>query len=782
MKGKVKNRFFIDLTVVSLILLLLPGYATTQVPLKMNYQGYLTDSKGNPIHGKVKIIFSIYDSLLMVKPIWSETQSVEVVNGVYSVNLGHVNPLDLPFDKPYHLGVKVESDAEMTPRSELTSVGYAITADRALDLVCIGCVSQSELDFTPGDITGVTAGTGLTGGGTSGDVTLNVGAGTGITVAAETVSVNTSTIQSRVSGTCPGGSSIGAVNVDGTVSCETDDVGIGDITGVIAGTGLIGGGTTGDVTLSLAGNYGDGSAYDTRFVNVTGDTMFGALLVDGDINTSGVYKLGGVAILSTSDDNTFLGYYAGENNTGNMNTFLGYDAGEEHTTGNENTLVGMSAGVYNSSNSYNTFVGSYAGYISSGDNNIFLGRRAGYQNSGSYNTFLGNAAGFYNEGLNNTFIGYYAGNSNSTGFLNTFLGSYAGSSNYNGYNNTFLGSYAGIENVNGYYNTFIGSKAGLFNTTGHSNTFIGEHAGSQNNGNSNTFVGNHAGYSNTEGTSNTFIGSSAGYYNTEGNSNTFVGMNAGASNTTGHANTFLGTSAGEYNTTGLLNVFIGYSAGLNETGSHKLYIDSSDTSSPLIYGDFTYNEVTINGSLNVTGSKSFIQPHAKDPTKEIVYIATEAPEAVVMYRGGAQLKEGMAVIELPEHFSVVAAEEGLQVQVTPTEDCNGIFVKNKNKERIEIKELMNGKSNAKFDYFITAIRAGFEDHKPVVANTNFRPKENETISAFEERFSGDDMNTKAMKAMLISNGILSKEGELNMKLVKRLGWTVKEAELAKIQD
>ena len=107
---------------------------------------------------------------------------------------------------------------------------------------------------------------------------------------------------------------------------------------------------------------------------------------------------------------------------------------------------------------------------------------------------------------------------------------------------------------------------------------------------------------------------------------------------------------------------------------------------------------------------------------------------------------------------MVAAENGIQVQVTPTEDCHGVFVQKKSRERIEIKELMKGKSNAKFDYLITAVRAGYQDHKPVVANTNFRPTANEKAKDFEARYAGEDMNTKAMRAMLISNGILTQDG------------------------
>ncbi|MGY8771681.1 MAG: YadA-like family protein, partial [Pirellulales bacterium] len=48
------------------------------------------------------------------------------------------------------------------------------------------------------------------------------------------------------------------------------------------------------------------------------------------------------------------------------------------------------------------------------------------------------------------------------------------------------------------------------------------------------------------------------------------------------------------------NVFIGYDAGSSETGSNTLYIDNSDTSAPLIKGDFNANALKVNGTLAVT--------------------------------------------------------------------------------------------------------------------------------------------------------------------------------------
>jgi hypothetical protein len=225
----------------------------------------------------------------------------------------------------------------------------------------------------------------------------------------------------------------------------------------------------------------------------------------------------------------------------------------------------------------------------------------------------------------------------------------------------------------------------------------------------------------------------------------------------GHWYGFKGISSGGY---GVL--------GQNTPSGNYGYLGTS------YWAGYFSGDVHVDGDLSASGSKPFVQPHRDDPSKEIVYISAEAPEAVVLLRGTAQLKDGDVTIEIPEHFRMVAAEEGVQVQVTPIEDCNGMFVANKSHERIEVRELMGGKHNAKFDYLITAVRAGFEEHQAVTENKHFKPGENESAEDFEKRFSKDDMSTRATQALLISNGILTEDGKLNMAKVSELGWTLAE--------
>jgi hypothetical protein len=140
------ERVLVGLLGLVLWLTLLSSIGYAQIPHKMNYQGYLTNAAGVPINGTVQMVFSIYNVSSGGSPLWTETHSVTVSQGVYSVILGEgtiPNPINLLFDTTYYLGVRAGTDPEMTPRKILTSVGYAF---QALNSEMLGGQKLSDLD------------------------------------------------------------------------------------------------------------------------------------------------------------------------------------------------------------------------------------------------------------------------------------------------------------------------------------------------------------------------------------------------------------------------------------------------------------------------------------------------------------------------------------------------------------------------------------------------------------------------------------------------------------
>ena len=161
----------------------------------------------------------------------------------------------------------------------------------------------------------------------------------------------------------------------------------------------------------------------------------------------------------------------------------------------------------------------------------------------------------------------------------------------------FVGEGAGInDDLAARSNVAIGYNSLNQNTTGNNNVAIGTGALEKNTASFNTAVGRRALNSVTTGYTNAAFGESTLRASTTGFENTAFGQASLRFNVTGNRNTVVGSAAG-YNNTGSANIFFGYQAGFNETGNNKLYIENSNSATPLIYGDFASNHITINDSL-----------------------------------------------------------------------------------------------------------------------------------------------------------------------------------------
>ncbi|MEI6412326.1 MAG: hypothetical protein WCR52_23245 [Bacteroidota bacterium] len=94
----------------------------------LSIQGVLQKFNGSAVDdGEYDITFKLYTTDAGGTALWSETQTVPVTGGVYGVLLGAVNPLTVPFDQPYYVGLTIPGGPEHTPRTRLTAAPYALS-------------------------------------------------------------------------------------------------------------------------------------------------------------------------------------------------------------------------------------------------------------------------------------------------------------------------------------------------------------------------------------------------------------------------------------------------------------------------------------------------------------------------------------------------------------------------------------------------------------------------------------------------------------------------------
>ncbi|MBC7582078.1 hypothetical protein H7097_04420 [Aeromicrobium sp.] len=139
MRQKYKQLFVcfgILVAITAAVSVITPANTNAAVNQQINFQGKLANPDGtNVTDGNYSIVFSIYSVASAGTAIWTETQgTVAVSGGNFQVQLGSVNTALASLvdfnTTPLYLGVKIGTDAEMTPRVQFTAAPYALNSDK----------------------------------------------------------------------------------------------------------------------------------------------------------------------------------------------------------------------------------------------------------------------------------------------------------------------------------------------------------------------------------------------------------------------------------------------------------------------------------------------------------------------------------------------------------------------------------------------------------------------------------------------------------------------------
>lgn len=545
-----------------------------------------------------------------------------------------------------------------------------------------------------GTITGVTAGTDLTGGGATGTVTLNLDTTKVPTLGSANSFTGNQTITGNVtaSGAINGGTAsftgavtTGAQTVKGNIS-ETGNI---TSTGSVSGTsGSFSGNNTSEILHVTQSGNGHAIVASTSYVDgaalygFNSSTSTNAIAVVGQtVSSTGIGVYGNASAAGATG---VEGTQAGTNGTGVWGIASGASGVSDGVLGDAHSASGI--GVFGR----NFFAGvAVEGSANNGGVGVF-GQGAKYGVYG--NTFTSGGIGVYGSAPAGALAAEFLG----TTFLNGAVG--VGTSTPQATVNLNNGSTATTDALLVGNNTTKGLQ--LRDTGGAVDLeSIGVPLWINN-------ITAQPVYLNPSGTAPVAVGTSSPGPSTELTVQAPVNTTAVEANASGTGFALSANSAGNDAITAT-----------NNSSNNTTLAVSNDTTSGSSYLFYAYApnvsgnpKCTIDTSANLvcSGSKSAVVP-VDGGSRMVALYAEESAENWFSDYGTGHLVNGEATIQLdPTYAQTVQTGIDYHVFLTPNGDCRGLYIAEKSPSSFVVRELNGGRSTLSFDYRVVAKRKGYE--------------------------------------------------------------------------